>query len=469
MAGTFKKISVARERGRFSDRCRSQRNLEILTSPGLRRGLAKDNNVRKFEEGFIAIWCLLMPVTSFLLVPSIQGTTPAYVLAFLPLFFIFLRLKTQGLNQKNRQYVSLLFFLAFVWLALLVGSQAGHIIDDRRGFPGAFLINDLDDKIVFRTALFTQSLYFSACVLIFLYFRFYFRDEWMKYVLRGAYLMAAYGVYEWTYFLIFHRTGDFVANRMYGGDHPGSWSQTIDFAGISLLRIKSFYGEPSFYSSAVILYLITAINFNRVWLIGLLAFNAFFCTSTTCYIGLIVCLIFHIILSPKGRLPGFIFLVAMICGIIAMDLYFPDTFRGIFGDKFSGENDSGAMRVEANLDTRRLFDSFTLMNWIFGIGFGYSYNQVSNAVLANTGSIGLIIYCFAFLKPVWCLPRQGVYGGYKTCIFGVFFLFNLTLSELFLPTTWMFLGLAYNKLDEYYRRRFEYSNTPETYELAVRD
>jgi hypothetical protein len=45
----------------------------------------------------------------------------------------------------------------------------------------------------------------------------------------------------------------------------------------------------------------------------------------------------------------------------------------------------------------------------------------------------------------------------------------LTLSELFLPTTWMFLGLAYNKLDEYYRRRFEYSNTPETYELAVRD
>jgi hypothetical protein len=38
-------------------------------------------------------------------------------------------------------------------------------------------------------------------------------------------------------------------------------------------------------------------------------------------------------------------------------------------------------------------------------------------VLANTGIIGFLIYCFAFPKPVWCLPRQGVYGGYKTCIF----------------------------------------------------
>jgi hypothetical protein len=69
-----------------------------------------------------------------------------------------------------------------------------------------------------------------------------------------------YGIYEWTYFLIFKHPGDFVANRMYGEVHPGSWSQTIDFAGLTLLRIKSFYGEPSFYSSAIVLYLITAVQ-----------------------------------------------------------------------------------------------------------------------------------------------------------------------------------------------------------------
>jgi hypothetical protein len=417
--------------------------------------------VRKFEEGFIAIWCLVMPITSLLVVPSIQGTTPAYILGFLSLFFVFARLKNQGLNEPNREYLFLLILVGLVWLGLLVGSQAGHIIDDRREFPGAFLINNLDDKILFRSALFTQSLYFAACVLIFLYFRFYFRDEWMKYVLMGGYLMAAYGVYEWLYFLIFKQPGDFIANRMFGEDHPGSWSQTVDFAGISLLRIKSFFGEPSFYSSAIILYLITAIKTNRVLLIGLIAFNAFFTTSTTCYIALVVCLLFHVILSPKGRLPGFIFLVAMICSIIALSQLYPETFNGMFGDKISGDTESGQMRVESDLNTKELFSSFSPMNWLFGIGFGYAYNQVSSAVLTNTGIIGIIIYCFLFLKPIWCLPRLGIYGGYKTCIFGLFFLCNLTLSELFLPTTWMFLGLAYNKLDEYQKRRLHSSNTEE--------
>jgi hypothetical protein len=161
------------------------------------------------------------------------------------------------------------------------------------------------------------------------------------------------------------------------------------------------------------------------------------------------------------------FLTLLICGIGALYYWYPDTFNGLFGDKISGENDSGHLRVEASLNTQDLFRSFSLMNWIFGIGFGYSYNQVTNAILANTGIVGFMLYCFAFLRPVCSLPRRGVYGGYKTCIFGLFLLFNLTLSELFLPTTWMFLGLAYNKLDEYQRRRCELWNTGRTYGLAL--
>jgi hypothetical protein len=424
--------------------------------------------VSKCEEPFVAIWCLVMPVTSLLVVPSIQGTTPAYILAFLSLIFVLVRVKAEGLNQRNRAYFCFLLLASLVWLALLIGSQAGHILDNRRDFSGAFLINDLDDKILFRTALFTQSIYLAACLLIFLYFRFYFRDEWMKYVLLGGFLMAAYGLYEWTFFLVFKHPGDFVANRIYGEDHPGSWSQTVDFAGLSLLRIKSFFGEPSFYSSAIILYLITAITYNWVWLIILLAFNAFFSTSTSCYIALIVCLLFHVILSPKGRLSGFIFLAVMICGIIALSQLYPDTFRGMFGDKISGDTESGHMRVESSLNTNELFNSFSLMNWIFGIGFGYSYNQVSLSILTNTGIIGFLIFCFAFIRPIWCLPREAVCGGYKICILGLFFLFNLTLSELFLPTTWMFLGLAYRQLDEYHRRRrFDSSDRKEWMPSAV--
>jgi len=405
--------------------------------------------IEKLESVYVAFWCVVMPITSFLIVPSIQGTVPAYILGFVSLVFVLIKFKTDGLNEKNQKYLYLLLSVGFAWLLLMVGSQLGNIIDGRRDFPGASLINDLDEKIVFRSALFTQSLYLGACVLIFLYFRLYFRSEWMKYVFWGAYLMAAYGVYEWVYYLIFKQPGDFIANRMYGEDHPGSWSQTMEVGGLSLLRIKSFYGEPSFYSSAIILYLMAAINANRFWLICLLIFNGLFSTSTTCYIGLGVCLLFHSILSPKGRALGICLLVLMIGAVVTISCLVPDTFNGMFTDKISGANESGEMRIQANYDTMQLLGGFSPMNWLFGIGFGYAYNQVDTAVLTNTGVIGVIIFWWAFLKPVVCLPREGIAGAYKTAIFGVFFLFNLTLSELFLPTTWMFLGLAYKALDEY--------------------
>jgi len=41
--------------------------------------------VSNLEEAFMAMWCLVMPVTSVLVVPSIQGTTLAYIFAFLSL------------------------------------------------------------------------------------------------------------------------------------------------------------------------------------------------------------------------------------------------------------------------------------------------------------------------------------------------------------------------------------------------
>jgi hypothetical protein len=407
----------------------------------------------QIEEVFVAIWCLVMPVTSLLVIPSVQGTTPAYIFAFLSVFLVLVRLKTQGLNEENSQYLKLLLVIATLWLGLVVASQLGHIIDNRRDFKGAYMVNTSDTRVILRSTLFSQSIYFSACILIFLYFRYYFREKWMKYVILGGYFMAAYGIYEWLFFLVFKHPGDFVANRMFGEDHPGSWSQTVNFGGLTLLRIKSFYGEPAFYSSAVIVYLITAIKYNRHWLVAMLAFNAFFSTSTSCYISLLVCLLFQVILTPRGRLPAFFFLVVLVCGVIAMSQLFPETFQGMFGDKISGNSESGRMRVDSSMSTQELLSNFSVMNWLFGFGFGYAYNQVTLAIITNTGIVGFFIYCFAFLKPIFGLPREGVYGGYKTCIFGLFFLCNTTLSEFFLPTTWMFLGLAYCKLDEYKRGR----------------
>jgi hypothetical protein len=70
------------------------------------------------------------------------------------------------------------------------------------------------------------------------------------------------------------------------------------------------------------------------------------------------------------------------------------------------------------------------------------------AILVNTGWIGMIVYCYAFLKPVICLQPDHGSLGLKVGVATLFFLFYISVSELFLPTTWMFLGLAYWRLDQ---------------------
>ena len=89
----------------------------------------------------------------------------------------------------------------------------------------------------------------------------------MRYVLWGGWFLAIYGIYEWLYFLIFHQPGDFIANRTYGEfEHTGSWSQSIELGPLTLLRIKSTFGEPSRLSAAVIPYLFLALEYKRKWL-----------------------------------------------------------------------------------------------------------------------------------------------------------------------------------------------------------
>jgi hypothetical protein len=88
------------------------------------------------------------------------------------------------------------------------------------------------------------------------------------------------------------------------------------------------------------------------------------------------------------------------------------------------------------------------MNHLFGIGFGYYYGSVFTAVLINTGWIGMIVYLYAFLKPAILLRSDSVGLALKVGVVTLFFLYFINVSELFLPTTWMFLGLAYWRLDQ---------------------
>ncbi|MEJ7607354.1 MAG: hypothetical protein WKF37_14085, partial [Bryobacteraceae bacterium] len=88
------------------------------------------------------------------------------------------------------------------------------------------------------------------------------------------------------------------------------------------------------------------------------------------------------------------------------------------------------------------------VNLLFGIGFGYVHGPVSQSMILNCGVVGYAIFAFGFLRPMFSLPSDPQAVGLRAAVFAIFLLYNVSVAELFYPTTWMFLGIAYWRLDD---------------------
>ena len=412
--------------------------------------------MRKIEEYYVALWCLTMPITSLLLIPIVQGTIPAYMMAFGSMGFILLRIHSGQISEAVVGYFKGFALAVMLWILLLCGSQIGDLVNRQLSLENVFLLSD-ETSLLFRSSMFTQSLYMLACVMIALYFRYFIHEDWIKYVYWGAWFLVIYGLYDWTFFLVFHFSGDFIANRVFTSethaDHPGSWSQTLNFGGLEILRLKSTLGEPSFFAAVVIPYLFLAMEGGKRLLAALLFLCALLSTSTTAILGLVVCFFFQTLWDNKSRRASITVLGLVLLAIIGLSLLFPDMFNFLFLDKLSGDTDSGRDRMKNIEDYKELFHQFGLLNWLFGVGFGYVYFSLVWSLTTNTGLLGLGSFIYAFGKPAYLLPREPKSEGLKLAVTSILVVVAITLSELFIPTTWMFLGLAYRRLDQLERER----------------
>src|SRR5699024_12013077 len=68
---------------------------------------------------FFKCWALVLPVTSVLIFPSIQGTTPAYMMAFLSIPLILFAATV----AEIRSYFFALFFIILGYITLSSASQ----------------------------------------------------------------------------------------------------------------------------------------------------------------------------------------------------------------------------------------------------------------------------------------------------------------------------------------------------------
>jgi hypothetical protein len=391
-------------------------------------------------DAYFAVWAFVMPLTTFLIVPKIQGTTPANVMALLSL----------GIFGCSKRYLQNGLMIAAAFFTFYIVSQVGLLANGVMSLKQLELIEPLPRSPVFRLTAATQGLYFLACLATFLFVRVYFRRSWMPYIFAGAGLLVIYGLYEWTFFFVFKKTGDFLGNRVFvsaGETHPGSWSQTMVVGSATLLRVKSITGEPSFFATVAVPYLALAVTSRRYILAGGLTLALLLSFSTSAYLGIIFTLGY--IVYARGSLDRKI--VAATCAALAvlagLQAIFPKTFSWMFAEKLLGHSTSGERRWFEVIYPLRYFSELPLINQLFGIGFGTTYERTLR-VLIDLGLLGLALYVLFFAWPLLRLPSKPSLIGIKAAVAALMFYYMTGVGEIFYPSAWMFLGLAYWELDQ---------------------
>ncbi len=403
---------------------------------------------------------LSLPFTSTLLIPAIQGTIPAYMMGFATIAVIICLWKNARPSQQFRTLRDWALWGVFFFTMVTV-SQLGHILN---GFDPLIGLNFISGgtHILLRSSLITQSIYFVACFAIFVYFRNWFDMKHIGWVYAAGWIIVIYGIYEWTYYLVFKDTGDFLVNRTFDDGHTASWSQIREIGGLGMIRIKSTFGEPSFFCGAAVPFFYAAILGKRKFLAAALLFCIIFTWSTSGYAGTFVGMIMLGALKPQHIGKITIGLLAMSLALFAYHLAFPESFQDMFVDKIRGDNDSGAVRQDLSAMSRLGEQKRHMINILFGVGFGYIYGGMWEAGgRLNLGYVGCLIMAAFFLAPyVYSLKGTTHEPGWAIAAALILFLFVINLSEAYIPTTWAFLGLAYRSMDQAHHRR-RVSSSPE--------
>ncbi|WP_052158659.1 hypothetical protein [Halobacillus sp. BBL2006] len=397
-----------------------------------------------FFDGYFYLWAIFIPITSILVIPSIQGTTPAYIIALISLFLVPLLSRTKGATVVKE-----LTIYTFSFVLLIMLGQLGLALDSELINYGKVITVSNDNSVLFRSSIITQSLYLLAAVSLFLFTKHYYSPKWDKYLFSGAIIIAVYGLYEVTYYLVFGQNGDFISNRTFGDENSGSRFQLIYIGSMVLMRLKSLTGEPSMYALTVVPYWIYALHLKKYKTSMLLLITLFLSTSTSAILGIFI---YSLVRGWYFKFKDKLSLIFMGIGAILLFI-FRDTIylsaNKIIVDKFALQSNSGLERFGFFKDHMIFF--MNEMNWfnkIFGIGFGtVRSTDMFSTLLVNTGIIGLIVFTLIFLYPVVKLNPTYVNIGLKAILVFLFVKMMISSPEFAYLPTWLFLGIAYFKLN----------------------
>jgi len=407
----------------------------------------------KPAELFFALWALCLPITSVVLFPAIQGTTPAYLLAFSSLPFAILLMQ-----HKAGRTLRYLLFTIGMFLVLNSISQLSLQLAPELDLSSLRLVNDYNGQLLLRSSLFTQSIYLFAGLCTFAFIATFYKNSWDKYLFWGISFLALYGLYEFFYFLLMGQNGDFLSNRIFdtgSSSSQGSLFQTFSFSGIRIMRLKSLTGEPSMYAFTVLPFWIHALHRRKTLVHVLLLITLILTTSTTAILGVAMYLLIRLwYIKPlrslaKGVLDKyllFIFLLGVV-GTVFIGPLIVGFIDEMIVDKLTLVNSSGASRFQYFTDSLRFFTDAPVLNQFFGIGFGYIRStDFFSTLLVNMGLVGFGLFTALFAYPIFKLRKTYFSFGIKAILVIIYITLMIAVPEFAYLSIWLYLGIAYKLL-----------------------
>lgn len=368
-----------------------------LSAPwsGDRDRLSQEHRERQRLPTAIPLILVVLPITSFLVLPSVPGTTPASLLTYLLLFPLtgFLIL---GRESYTRIAVRLLVIFYLLFLGFVI-SRYSYIYANVPSLHKLNLVNPTFVLPYVMTSNITQAMYLLAGVFIYCLAAERYEPSWDRWIFIGAWLLLAYGYIDWAAQSFLGLNVDFLSNRVFDAGRfevPGSLRQNMTVFGFHLLRFKSFTGEPSMFAITAIPYLYLAVVRRRNYLAGALVVAMLLSFSTTAYAGLLGMACF---LLAKIKFERSFWLI-LTAGIIAtVGLYLKadqvyDLVSQVFVSKLSGDSASGHARSGLMLLHLTYWSEAPWLVKIFGLGFGtVRSTDLLSSLLVNIGLFGMLL------------------------------------------------------------------------------
>ena len=387
-------------------------------------------------DGFVKLWILLIPISSVVIRQEIPGLTFSNILAILSIFI--------PITLKNTRYFQVLFSVVFIFVFYEIVSQIpilgnGYDLNN----SGMKLISSDLNLEIFRSSLFTQSAYLLCGFLTFLFFYFYYSNRFDKTLLYSALLLCLYGIYEFLYFLVYKENGDFLSNRIFSNVEyiNSSFFQPIEIGIYTVNKMKSLTGEPSMFAFTMFPYLIFA-NYKKEISISLLfVFCILMSLCSTMILGLIIIIIYNYRKIIKFSIKPINIIIII---IIMLTLLNTDLLTKLILDKFTTENVSTGERFNLLISNLEFFGNASLLNKIFGFGFGLSRStDLFSTLLVNIGLFGVLIFCLIYAYPLFKLKNSNLNNCLRLILILNFTIMMVSVSEFAYLPSWMFLGIAY--------------------------